>query len=81
MLDWIMQNWEKFTMWVAEGITEALGNSIVNLGSCVEQMAILGIVVGIFLIRFRNTKVLRYSFISYLISLLIELFGLAILKK
>lgn len=80
MLNWITNQLGNFTKWMGDMALHGVGNTIFTVGTVGEQLAILGIVVGIFLIRFRNTKVLRRSCMYYAVAILLELIGLCIIK-
>ena len=57
-----------------------VGHGCCFVGSVGEQLALLGVIVGFFLIRFGKTDIVRKSIVMYFISLIIEVIGLAILK-
>lgn len=58
-----------------------LGHGCCFVGSVGEQIALLGVIVGFFLIRFGKTDMVRKSIVMYFITLLIEIIGLAILNN
>lgn len=64
--------------YVAEYIGENVGRWVIGGGTLVETIGILTMVIGFNLIRFHNTKVLRWGFLIYLLGILIQLIGLAL---
>lgn len=65
---------------VAEKINNAIGKTLISLGTNIESMALIIIAIGALLWIVKYTKVFRYGVIGYLIGLLIELIGLLMIK-
>lgn len=61
-------------------MNELMSSLLVSLGENIQEVAIILIVIGALLLICRYTKVLRWGFISYLLGLLIELIGIAMIK-
>ena len=61
-------------------LAKELGDLLVFIGGLVGDISIVFIALGFFLLIFRNTKVLRNSFLVYFIALLVEILGLSLNK-
>lgn len=66
--------------WLEILTNDAIGHGLIGIGSHLENVAEIVIVIGMLLCICRNTKVFRYGCISYLIGLLIELIGSVMIK-
>lgn len=66
--------------WFANITSNAVGNGLIMLGMHTQEVAIIAIVLGVLLLICRKTKVLRWGFISYLLGLLVEIIGIALIK-
>lgn len=66
--------------WISNITNDATGSILIGLGSHVQEVALILIGVGFLLLICRNTKVLRWGFISYMLGLLIELIGISLIK-
>lgn len=65
---------------VTQKINEIVGSGLVSLGTHIEGIAVIVIMIGALLWICKYTKVFRIGCISYLIGLLIELIGSSIIK-
>lgn len=63
-----------------ETLNNAIGKSLITLGTNVENIAMIAIILGALLLICRYTKVLRWGCISYLLGLLIEIIGISMIK-
>jgi len=66
--------------WIENATCVAIGHGLIALGTHIETVAAIVIMIGALLWIFKNTKVFRYGCISYAIGLLIELIGSAMIK-
>lgn len=66
-----------FMSWVGGLVSNGIGTMIFELGCIGEVLSSIGIAVGLFMIKFRMSKILRMAFMAWVISLVIELIGLA----
>lgn len=65
---------------VTEKTNEIIGSGMVSLGTYIEEIAAIVIMLGVLLWICKNTKVFRIGCISYAIGLLIELIGSVMIK-
>lgn len=75
MINWLSNMWQTICGWTS-GV---VGSGIASTGIVIQQLALVGIIAGIILWMFRYTKVFRWSTISYLIGIIIEILGLLII--
>lgn len=84
MLEKINNIWTNYINGIEAAATkaasDALGNVLVGLGTHIEEIAIIIIVIGALLWICKITKIFRYGCISYLVGLLIELIGSLMIK-
>ena len=72
--------WNKCKEFMASMTSATIGNGLIFTGEHMQKAAMIAIAIGALLIICRNTKVLRWGFISYMAGLLIELIGIALIK-
>lgn len=65
---------------VTEKTNEIIGSGMVSLGTWIEEISAIIIMLGVLLWICKNTKVFRIGCISYVIGLLIELIGSVMIK-
>lgn len=80
MLNEINNIWSSCTNWLEHISNQAIGNVLIIIGSHMEEVAEVLIVVGVLLWILKNTKVFRYGCITYALGLLIELIGSVMIK-
>lgn len=84
MFDYINNAWTNYTNGLKEAATKAasdeLGNVLIGVGTHIEEIALIIIIIGVLLWICKITKVFRYGCISYFIGLLIELIGSSLIK-
>lgn len=79
MSEYLNNLWNNCTSWFYDLTGKAVENGLVIAGQHIEKVAVIVIAVGILLWILRYTKVFRWGIIGYLVGLLIELIGLAII--
>jgi hypothetical protein len=80
MLDQLDNIWNSCTNWLEHISNQAIGNGLIIIGSHMEEVAGVLIMVGILFWMLKNTKVFRYGCITYALGLLIELIGSVMVK-
>lgn len=76
--NWLWSLGEWFGDVTISGLSSIFAHICEVLGYGGELIGALGIVVGLFMLRFRNTSILRWGFIIYGISFLVELIGITL---
>ena len=61
-------------------IIKGVGYVVLGIGTLGQQIALVCIAVGVYLIIVKQPKLLKYSFLAYLLSLFLELLGLILVK-
>lgn len=80
MLESISNILDKCIDWFGDLTNEAIGQGLIALGSHIEEVAGIIIMIGVLLWICKYTKVFRYGCISYAVGLLIELIGSVMIK-
>lgn len=73
-----MEMINNFLEWLNSILVGGVGDILYLVGGIVELGAIVGIIIGLFLVMFRITKVLRWSFLIWGCSILVEVLGQAL---
>lgn len=66
--------------WLGDLTSSAAGSGLIVLGTHIEEVAGIVIVIGMLLCICKITRVFRYGCISYAVGLLIELIGSVMIK-
>lgn len=80
MSDFINGIFNNCKSWIGNITNEAISSGLIALGTHIEKVAAIVIVIGMLLWICKCTKVFRYGCISYAIGLLIELIGSVMIK-
>lgn len=80
MLDHINDIWNNCLNWLGDLTNEAIGHGFIALGTHIEEVAGIIIMIGVLLWICKYTKVFRYGCISYAVGLLVELIGSVMIK-
>ncbi|WP_010295809.1 hypothetical protein [Clostridium senegalense] len=67
--------WENFKSWCAEKTLTTIGEGLMASGMVGEELAKVVVMIGVLLILFKHTKVLRYGLKTYGLAIITQVLG------
>ncbi|MBY6948923.1 hypothetical protein FDB23_03020 [Clostridium botulinum] len=80
MLDFFADKWNECLQVAGGKVSTVIGTGIATTGICIEQIALVVIIVGILLWFFRITKIFRSGCVGYGAGLILEMIGSLMIK-
>ncbi|MBY6915441.1 hypothetical protein [Clostridium botulinum] len=80
MLDFLSDKWNSCLEIAGGKVSTVIGTGIATTGICIEQIALVVIIVGILLWFFKITKIFRSGCVGYGAGLILEMIGSLMIK-